>query len=1025
MKKKTSLFYSFLIAITAVFGLSFLPNTIIKASADEVAVGVVQVQYTNHNNCLDTGFTEIMNTDENGRLAAIATLSKYPNYFLKGWVIKDTTELITTDTVFTEPLTVLVPILKAKTFVYTIKQNPDTSLTVVGATEEDGLTYTLTTTAASLSDVHIAINADNQTSNPSTLVFDNYVLATGEQITASKALIFSGNITSSNESSIFKVTASSACTVAFKDLTLTNNSYGTFIDIPSTANITLNLDSVAFNTTVTNSTAINITDKTTITLAGTMSNTASKLYKYVEGSTLDLTSDTLTATTPLNIAIDYVYDYLEITTNVYPLNYDHINFVADKDFYVAHKMMSNDKLIARTSLNLQYNTNGGQFAQGYTAPNVYYGESYEAINLPTTSNISKDYATFDGWFGQITITEEQREANNLSATTYYFDLTNVGLYIYNNATIADFDTYFKTDLNSFEIDSSITAYLYSDPATDYNYWANFFISFEARPTLIAKWNAILYTITFESNGGSTVDSYVKPQGETIARPEPTKTGYTFTNWYIDQELTTVYTFSTMPAESFTLYAGYQINSYTINFEKNNGDSSSSITQEYLTSIEFPELELEGHSFAGWFTESTFDNEFTQTTIPANNLTLYAKWTRNSYAINLSTDGKGILPQIITEYGEVPTAPEDPVYDGYLFHGWYTDKTYTTPFDFSQPTPAESRTAYAKWTVISYTLTLVYNNGVANSVSSKDFESKINVPAQPTRTGYLFAGWYSDSACTTRFEFTNAHMPARNLTLYAKWTAKIAIALTLNKQTVEVDGRGVYSVPSNLSGFTVYYLVNNEWQTTTPTDIGTYDVKIVRAEDEQYATYTQILEDGFTVIQKTLDISWLPLTMVIVFIIEMCMVVVVKLLRKKKLTQTIVIQTIALPFGLIPKTQFILSAATGALALFGFIYLVVELVKLHKTVPLKDEVNTKYDNRALLEKRGDKSEDASISSNVSNLLKKEGLYSYDYAKDDNYKIEEDIIDRADASYTGKKPVAEEFDADFELDTEVEDESKTDE
>ena len=1018
MKKKTNLFYSFLIAITAVLGMAFLPSPTSFASADSN----IQVQYTTIAGYLDTGFTEVMDTDANGKLTSIATASRYPNYYLKGWVIKDTTELITTETVFTEPLTQLVPVLVAKTFVYTITQNPDTTLSVVGATAEEGLTYPLTTTAASMSDVHIAINADNQSASPvvpSTLNFDDYVLADGEQITLSKPLplIISGNITSANEAAIFKITASAATEITFLNLTLTNNSYGTFVDIPSTANIKLNLDSVSFNTTVQNSAAIAVTPTTTISLAGAMSTTTTSLYNYVEGSTLDLTSNTLSTTNPINIAVDYTHDKLVIATDVYDLNYDHVGFVAKKDFYVAHKSFSNNRLIVRTSLNMQYDVNGGQFVQDYTIPNIYYGEDYEAINLPTASNIYKDYATFDGWFGQITITAEQQTEHSLLATTYFFDVHAIDTFIEAGATIADFDTYFKTSLDDFDIESSITAYIYSDPATDYNRWANFYISQEARPTLIAKWNAILYTITFNSNGGSAVDSYVKPQGEAITKPEPTKTGYTFVNWYTDEELTSAYTFGTMPAENFTLYAAYQINSYTITFKHNNGESDSSITQEYATEIEFPELVLEGHTFAGWFVDAQLQTAFDQTTVPAANTELFAGWTRNYYFITLSAE-RVMLPQVKTLFGEVPTAPADPTADGYVFHGWFTDITFTTPFDFSQPTPAHHRTAYAKWTVIAYTLTLVYNNGVANHTTSKDFGSSITIPAQPTRAGYNFAGWYTSSALTERFEFTNAKMPARNVTLYASWTEKIEIAITLDKQSIEIDSRGVYQVQSLLSGFTVYYLVDGEWQTETPTKIGSYDVKVVRAEDAQYKKYeSQVLEDGFTVTQKTLDLSWLPVTMLIVFVIEICMVIVVKLLRKKKLTNTIVVQSIALPFGIVPKTQFILSVVTIALALFGFIYLIVELVKLHKTVPLKDEVNTKYDNRALLEKRGDKSEDSSISSNVSDLLKKEGLYSYDYSKDDNYKIDEDIIGRADDSYTGKKPLVDEFNEEDEAEDET--------
>jgi uncharacterized repeat protein (TIGR02543 family) len=65
-----------------------------------------------------------------------------------------------------------------------------------------------------------------------------------------------------------------------------------------------------------------------------------------------------------------------------------------------------------------------------------------------------------------------------------------------------------------------------------------------------------YTITFNSNGGSSVTAITKEAGESITEPTaPTKAGYTFDGWYTDNNtFQNEYTFTTMPEESFTLYA---------------------------------------------------------------------------------------------------------------------------------------------------------------------------------------------------------------------------------------------------------------------------------------------------------------------------------------------------------------------------------------------------------------------------------------------------------------------------------------
>ncbi|MGE4320724.1 MAG: InlB B-repeat-containing protein [Acholeplasmataceae bacterium] len=77
-------------------------------------------------------------------------------------------------------------------------------------------------------------------------------------------------------------------------------------------------------------------------------------------------------------------------------------------------------------------------------------------------------------------------------------------------------------------------------------------------TLYAKWNYIdtnVYTITFDSNGGSAVSQIAAHGGVSITEPsDPTKDGYTFLGWFSDQALTQSFTFNYMPYESIVVYA---------------------------------------------------------------------------------------------------------------------------------------------------------------------------------------------------------------------------------------------------------------------------------------------------------------------------------------------------------------------------------------------------------------------------------------------------------------------------------------
>jgi hypothetical protein len=95
---------------------------------------------------------------------------------------------------------------------------------------------------------------------------------------------------------------------------------------------------------------------------------------------------------------------------------------------------------------------------------------------------------------------------------------------------------------------------------------------------------------------------------------------------MDETLTEPFVFDTMPDEDMTVYAKWSINQYTISFETGGGSVINDITEAYGSSLTQPDdPTYETYNFLGWFTEIGYRNEFDFTTMPANNLTLYAKW----------------------------------------------------------------------------------------------------------------------------------------------------------------------------------------------------------------------------------------------------------------------------------------------------------------------------------------------------------------------------------------------------------------
>ena len=266
-------------------------------------------------------------------------------------------------------------------------------------------------------------------------------------------------------------------------------------------------------------------------------------------------------------------------------------------------------------------------------------------------------------------------------------------------------------------------------------------------TLTAKWQLNQYTITFDTAGGSEVPSITQDYGTAITAPaNPTKTGYTFAGW--DKTIPT-----TMPAENITLTARWQVNQYTITFKPENGGQDIVIKQDYGTAITAPANPTKtGYTFAGWDRESP-------TTMPAENITLTAQWQLNRYTITFDTAGGSEVPSITQDYGTAITAPANPTKTGYTFAGW--DKTIPTTM------PAENITLTARWQVNQYTITFKPENGGQDIVIKQDYGTAITAPANPTKTGYTFAGW--DKTIPTT-------MPAGNMTITARWTENRVIVI---------------------------------------------------------------------------------------------------------------------------------------------------------------------------------------------------------------------------------------------------------
>ena len=258
-------------------------------------------------------------------------------------------------------------------------------------------------------------------------------------------------------------------------------------------------------------------------------------------------------------------------------------------------------------------------------------------------------------------------------------------------------------------------------------------------TVKAQWEINQYTITFDTNGGSEIAPITQDYGTEITAPaNPTRKGYTFKGW--DKEIP-----ETMPAENITVKAQWEINQYTITFDTNGGSEIASITQDYGTEITAPDNPTrKGYTFKGW------DKEIPET-MPAENMTVKARWEINQYTITFDTNGGSEIAPITQDYGTEITAPDNPTRKGYTFKGWNKEIPETMP--------AENMTVKARWEINQYTITFDTNGGSEIAPITQDYGTEITAPDNPTRKGYTFKGWDKEIPET---------MPAENITITARW-----------------------------------------------------------------------------------------------------------------------------------------------------------------------------------------------------------------------------------------------------------------
>jgi len=292
-----------------------------------------------------------------------------------------------------------------------------------------------------------------------------------------------------------------------------------------------------------------------------------------------------------------------------------------------------------------------------------------------------------------------------------------------------------------------------------------------------------YTITFVFSDGESTDHVItKLFGTKIVMPQPQRDGYGFGGWYTNESCSgNSYFAQTMGAENLTLYAMWTANefSYTVEHRIENLDGSWTVKDAEQASGKMDQSVTPAtRSYVGFTTPDA--KSFI---IGAEDNVFVYEYKRNSYTLTWNLDGGQATDTYTTGtvlYGTPITTPIL-TKTGYTFVSW--DK------EIPATMPDGDLTLSAIWQIRAYTVTFYFLPGEVYQEVTLDFASELTVPADPIRSGYTFAGWDATLPGT---------MPARNISLTAKWTAN-EYSYTVVHRTENLDGSFTVAETETLTG----------------------------------------------------------------------------------------------------------------------------------------------------------------------------------------------------------------------------------
>lgn len=605
----------------------------------------------------------------------------------------------------------------------------------------------------------------------------------------------SGNVVYSNSQSVSNLTATNGGTV---------NLYAKWTPNTNTKYVVnhyqMNLDGV--NYTLKESESKTGTSDSSITVSNLKKTYTG--FTYVNGKVGSSVVTTTTVAPDGSRVINLYYSRNKVVLDINAI-------VNGKVFGVGTPYMTYDLTVNGVKVQTQAGDGYGE---------VYYGSSYEVSNINAKPGYTYTGVKTgviegqgNGYALKGNVTDIKRHKVFLT-----FDINNYSItYNLNGGSISGQKTSYTIETATFSLPTPTRAgYLFtgwtgsngSTPQTS----VSIVKGSTGNKSYTANWTPKKLTTTFYRNldsSDTTTAQQVFTYGlsQSFSAKGWSKTGYTQLGW-ADSRTATTQQYSTLSGvsdgwieskyPSNNIYAIWRPNTYNIAYNANGGTgttATSSHTYDSAKALTSNGFSRTGYTFAGWNTQANgsgtaYTNGQSVKNLTASNgatVTLYAQWKVNNYTLTFNPNGGSVSPTSKSvaygsQYGTLPT----PTRTGYTFTGWFTAASGGTKVSNTTTMGAGNVTVYAQWAPTNYTITYNLNGGTNPSGVSTNYNintATITLPT-PNRSGYTFAGWYTNSSFTGSAVTSIAKGSTGNKVFYAKWTpANYTISYNLNGGSV--------------------------------------------------------------------------------------------------------------------------------------------------------------------------------------------------------------------------------------------------